>query len=202
MRRRNRWNKSTSAGIVLLAVLAVSAPVQARDKEFGLLVRHVESYYHAKRSHRFLLGFAGLVVRVWRPEGVRGFRIALFEDQDFSAARSDHDFPAVVGAGLRDGWQPLVRVYSRREGEHTVIFAKGMGNDLKLLIATVEPREAVVMEMRLNPDKLSDSIHRWSRDERGSCDVRAAEFGRARRARSESYAENPGLESAGDMQRD
>ena len=145
------------APIFLLVALG-AAPAEARDKEFGLLVHHLESTYHAKRSHRFLMGFAGLVVRVWRPYGVRGFKMALFEDQDFSAARSNLDFAAVVRAGLREGWQPLVRVYSRRDGERTIIFAQPAGNDIKLLIATVEPSEAVVMQMKINPDKLSESI--------------------------------------------
>ena len=61
------------APIFLLVALG-AAPAEARDKEFGLLVHHLESTYHAKRSHRFLMGFAGLVVRVWRPYGVRGFQ--------------------------------------------------------------------------------------------------------------------------------
>jgi hypothetical protein len=170
MIRRNSGKKRAFAAASLLAICfaAANRPVLASDKEFGLLVRHVESYYHAKRNHRFLLGFAGLVVRIWRPYGVKGFRMALFEDQDFSSAHSDLDFAAVVRAGLRDGWQPMVRVYSRRQGEHTVIFAKPAGNDLKLLIATVEPDEAVVMQMKLNPERLSETIDHWSQEGRSS----------------------------------
>jgi hypothetical protein len=169
MKSRIRPTTRASVAVGVLILFATATPqLHARDNEFGLLVRHVESYYHAKRSHRFLIGFAGLVIRVWRPYGVKGFRMALFENQDLSAARSDDDLPAAIRAGLRDGWQPLVRAYSRRNAERTVIFARPAGTDIQLLIATVEPGEAVVMQMKLNPDKLSESIDRWSREDRGS----------------------------------
>ncbi len=72
MIRQNSVAKRTLAAFapIFLLVALVAAPAEARDKEFGLLVHHLESTYHAKRSHRFLMGFAGLVVRVWRPYAV------------------------------------------------------------------------------------------------------------------------------------
>ena len=52
--------------------------------------------------------YANVVIAVWRPAGVKNFKLALFEDQDFSASRYDLDFPLVVRAGLNEGWHPLV----------------------------------------------------------------------------------------------
>jgi len=159
------------AAIAVLAfgLLGLALPSSARggDKEFGLLVRYVESHYHAHRSHRFLLGFACFAVNLAaRPEGVRGMKLALWENQNFAASEgTDADFPDVVHAGLDEGWQPIVRVWSRRSGERTVVFAKPVGDDMKLLVANVESDEAVVVQMRINPDKLSKCIAEWSHED-------------------------------------
>src|SRR5712664_3246423 len=103
-----------------MVVTAVPGAVVARDREFGLLIHHIESHYQAKRAHRFLIGFAdgfaNVVIRFWRPYGVKNFKLAMFEHQDLSASRDDPEFPRVVRAGLKEDWQPLVQSYSRRSG--------------------------------------------------------------------------------------
>lgn len=153
---------------IALTVAAVSAPqpARARDKEFGLLVHYVESHYHAHRQYRFILGFASFAVNIARPYGVKGMKLALWENAKIKANKDDGDFPAVVKAGLAEEWQPMVRVWSRRTGERTVIFAKPDGKDMKLLVATVDQEEAVVVQVKINPDKLSQCIDQWSREDR------------------------------------
>lgn len=149
-----------------LAVVSAPKPAHARDKEFGVLVHYVESHYHAHRQYRFLMGFASLTVNIVRPYGVKGVKLALWENGKFKPDKDDVDFPAVVKAGLAEGWQPMVRVWSRRDGERTVIFAKPDGKDMKLLVATVDQEDAVVIEVKINPEKLSRCIDEWSRDDR------------------------------------
>jgi len=167
-------SRAAIAGLAIgLLGLVLPPSARAGDKEFGLLVRYVESHYHAHRSHRFLLGFASFAVNVVRPEGVRGIKLALWENQNLTRLDgADADFPDVVHAGLDDGWQPMVRVWSRRTGERTVVFAKPEGSDMKLLVATVESSEAVVVQMKINPDKLSKCIDRWSHEDENCRDHR------------------------------
>jgi len=154
--------------VFFLSGIAVPRPARAGDREFGLLVHYVESHYHARRSHRFLLGFACFTASlVARPYGVREMKLALWENGNLTTATGgDADFPEVVRAGLREGWQPMVRVWSQRTGERTVVFAKPEGRDLKLLVATAEHSEAVVVQMRINPDRLSKCIDGWTREDR------------------------------------
>ena len=168
MTNQNSSVSRAAIAVLVFGLLGFLLPPSARagDKEFGLLVRYVESHYHAHRSHRFLLGFASFAVNVVRPEGVRGIKLALWENQNLTASNgADADFPDVVHAGLDEGWQPMVRVWSRRSGERTVVFAKPEGNDMKLLVATVESDEAVVVQMRINPDRLSKCIDGWTRED-------------------------------------
>jgi len=151
-----------------LTVAVITAPQSssARDKEFGVLVHYVESHYHVHRQYRFLLGFACLAVKIAHPEGVKGMKLALWENEKIRAKSDADDFPDVVKAGLAEGWQPMVRVWSRRNGERTVIFAKPDGKDMKLLVATVDQEDAVVVQVKIDPDKLSGYIDEWSRENR------------------------------------
>ena len=164
--RGRRWRVKALAALTVLWLTESALPASAADREFGLLVHHIESYYHARRSHRLLIAFAGgfanVVIAVWRPAGVKNFKLALFEDQDFSASRYDLDFPLVVRAGLNEGWHPLVQVWSRRDGERTYVFAKDGGRYVKLLVATLEGNEAAVVEVKVNPDKLNRCIEHWT----------------------------------------
>ena len=161
--------KALALALTAFWLAAAVAPASAKDREFGLFVRHIGSYYHAHRSHRLLIGFAGglgnVVIKFWRPYGVKNFKLAMFEDQDFSASRDDLDFPAVIRAGINAGWSPLIQVWSRRDGERTYVFARATGkNDVKVLVVTLEQNEAVVVEAKFNPDKLSRAIERWTED--------------------------------------
>ncbi|HLW79092.1 MAG TPA: hypothetical protein VKU44_05770 [Terriglobia bacterium] len=146
-------------------IMVCAPPASARDREFGLLVHQIETEYHAKRSHRFLIGFASrlgnVVITFWRPYGVRNFKLAMWDGKQLSYRGNDKDFQKVVGRGLQQGWLPLVQVWSRRDGERTYVFAKDSGKYVKLLVATVETDDAVVVQVQVNPDKLGRSIAKW-----------------------------------------
>lgn len=157
----NTHTRILTAALMVVCFALTLPAASARDHEFGLLVHHLESYYHARHQHGFVLGFASLAVKMVRPYGVKNFKLALFENQDFSSSRNDLGFAQVVRAGLGQGWRPLVEVYSRRNDERTYIFARDLGKDFKLLIATVERNEAVVMQVKLDAEKLDRSINGW-----------------------------------------
>ena len=152
--KRNR-NKVLLVAVLVLAV----GTAMARD-EFGEVVGHIESHYHVHRNYSFIMGFAGLVVRASRVGGVKSMKTAIFEDQSF--AGSDQEFGQLMRKALKSGWRPVVQSHSRRTGEHTYIYARSNGRDLKVLLATVEPGEAVVMELKVNPGKLQDFINEHS----------------------------------------
>ncbi|PYV16118.1 MAG: hypothetical protein DMG21_13025 [Acidobacteria bacterium] len=147
------------------ASLALSA--SARDREFSAAIHHIESTYGVHRNHRFLMWGVGMIVKVAHPEGVRNLRIALFEDQKFPGIGDDMRFTSILEEGLgrssaRHGaepWQRMVRVWSRHDNERTYIYARPRGNDLEMFIVSLESDEAVVMKLRMNPDKLDEMVN-------------------------------------------
>lgn len=130
-------------------------PAQARGNDFAAVVRLVETHYRARR--RRMPFFANTLMRgAARFAGVRGFRLAVFENQDFSARAGDNEFMERVRAALREEWQPIVRV-SSRDGERTLIYARESGERLRLLIVNIEPREATIAQLEVAPQMIA----RW-----------------------------------------
>ena len=141
----------------VLALIAVS-PASARDRGFDSVVQAVSTTYHARQSLRLVTWFAGMASKFARPEGVKSLRMAIFEDQDFTPRDGEAQFEQAVQSALQENWQPLVRVRSNRDGERTLIYARESGKDVKLFIVTLEPSEAVVMEVKMNARKFSEMV--------------------------------------------
>jgi hypothetical protein len=141
---------------VVAAVLCCALSAQAAPKDdFGRIVHHIETQYHVHRQHRLAMGFAGFVVKFWHFAGVKNLKGAIFEDQQFLNAGADTRFDQVMREALDSGWQPMVQSWDRRSGERTYIYAQNLGKDMKVLIVNLEPDEAVVLQVKVNPDKLN-----------------------------------------------
>jgi hypothetical protein len=138
----------------LVILLLAPALLLADDPDFDALVRSMESHYGSKKVHIPMLGFANFLVKVARPAGTKDFKLAVFEDVDSdrhpTAERLDD-------ALLPQGWKPFARVTSNRKGERVHIYSRQSHRDHELMIATLERREAVIVRVRLNAERLA----RW-----------------------------------------
>jgi len=140
-----------------------AAPAQAAaSDDFGRIVHHVEANYHVHRQHRWVMGLAGFTVKFWHIAGVKSFKGAIFENQPFVNAASDTRFDEVVRAAMDSGWQPLVQSWNRRTGERTYIYAQDLGRDMKVLVVSLESNEAVVLQVKVNPEKLNEFVREAS----------------------------------------
>lgn len=147
---------SFAAAVFMCAVFLGLGRGEAFADDFGRIVEHIEARYHVHRRHGFALGLAGTVVKFCHVGGVKDFKAAVFEDQRFVQTATDAKFDDIVESATHSGYQPLVRSYSRRSGEHTFIYARNAGKDLQLLIVNLEPDEAAVIQVTLDPDKLNE----------------------------------------------
>ncbi|HEU5414612.1 MAG TPA: hypothetical protein VFW31_12675, partial [Candidatus Angelobacter sp.] len=137
-------------------------------------VHHIEASYHVHRNYRFLMGFAGVAVKFWHVGGVKSMKIAIFEDQHLDGTDTDRKLDELVARVSKSGWQPMVRSVSRRTGEHVYIYAQDAGKDLKLLVVNVEPNEAEVIQVKVDPKRLEEFIaentHHAGRNHRSDVD--------------------------------
>jgi VWFA-related protein len=135
-------------------LLAPAFAVHAKGKGFKDVVKHIETNYRAKKTRIPMLGLANFAVKLIRPAGVKGFKLAVFEDQNF-AARPElaASFGSVMREAYNKDWMPLVQLNSRKEGNNRVyIYAKYSGKDVEFALASFQERETVVVQVKFNPD--------------------------------------------------
>lgn len=160
----------TFACLVVAAFLMPMQNAFARD-DFGKIVHHIEVNYHVHRQHRWVMGLAGLTVKVWHIAGVKSFKGAIFENQPFVNAASDTRFDEVVRAAMDSGWQPVVQSWDRHTGERTYIYAQEVSSkksqDMKVLVVNLESNEAVVLQVKVDPKRLNDFIEETMPDHHG-----------------------------------
>lgn len=146
--------------LILAAMVVLLADVQAQGQSFVAkgrgfddVVKHMEKNYRAKRTKVPMLGLAKFAIRLVRPAGVKGFKLAVFEDQDFAKEAGNASFAQVMRQSYKNDWSPLVQINSKRDGNsRTFIYVKQSKKDIQFALATIEDREAVVLEVKFNPD--------------------------------------------------
>jgi hypothetical protein len=161
-------NKYSAAGLLcLLCGFGCLAPdLEAAEDDFGGIVHHIETEYHVHRNYRFFMAFAGIAVKLSHFAGVKSCKMAIFENQHLLGAASDAQLDGIVQSTGKSGWQPLIKNFSRRSGERNYIYAQSSGKDLKLLMISVEPDEAVVAQLKIDANKLSQFIKDHSEGQR------------------------------------
>jgi hypothetical protein len=158
--------------VVALFLAAASAAYSA-NREFDHVVKAIENHYGVKHARIPFMGVAGFFVKVVRPAGASGFKLAVFENLQSSAGYRDREeldrfMQQVCGGGL----QALVVTHSRRDGESNYILAGEIGQSTKMLIVAFERHEATVVEVRVDISTLlktiasPDEARRIYRDER------------------------------------
>ncbi len=141
---------------ILFVTLLLSIPATAlADDSFSKIVKNIESHYGAKKKKIPMLGLAGFFVKIVRPAGVKDFKFALFEDQDFLPRPSDANFETALRRSLDKKWQPMARANSRALGNRSYIYTHQSGKDIEILSVTFTARQAVVAQAKVNPDALA-----------------------------------------------
>jgi VWFA-related protein len=162
MTRSVKFIRRATLFAITVALLATpSFFALAKGKGFKDVVKHIERNYGAKKVRIPFLGLANFAIKLIRPAGVKGFKLAVFENQNFSDCPQDRmadgqcaaSFDAVMREAYSKDWQPMVQVSSKRNGaSHTFIYVNSSGKDVQFALAVLENREAVVLEVKFNPD--------------------------------------------------
>lgn len=150
-----------------LTILVLNfAPVGfAKGDDFGDVVKLIERFYHVKHKGIPFLGRAGLktATTVARLAGGRkrqiaeagSVKVAYFEDQDFTAGAGFAQFKSTMNAALMNTWSPLTQVASPQSCEQTHVYLREAGDKFHVLVMTIEPREACVVQVTLSPQTLA-----------------------------------------------
>lgn len=135
---------------LLLSALLMALPARAGDRDFDRLVDRLQTHYQKAPMG---MGFLGFIARCFSPSGISGLRMAVFDEVD--SAPLGEDFDTFVQKTVGPERTPFVRV-SRRNGERVYIYLQPRGSKAELLLVAAEKHEAVVLKMRLDPERMQE----------------------------------------------
>lgn len=160
MARRFRSTIVTSPLLTLLFMVGVATDARAQRDSFDALVKSLTSQDHVEVTTPPMMWLGQLVVRAMQPEGVLDVRLATFEGRGLSRVAADESFGKLLQRISGNGWSPLVRVHSRRNGEVSAVHVRQDRKTLSLLVLAITRDDAVVVEVSVEPEV----FRRWLDD--------------------------------------
>jgi hypothetical protein len=148
----------------LIVMLVTLAPVAsfAGDESFSQVVKHIKSSYRAKQQGFFgAMMLARFAVKLVKPAGVKNFKVVLLRDLDYTEAPDPRNgqFHEFIQTKIDPRWAPLVQYSSPRERQWTYVFITQEKEDVKLLVVTLQRKDAVVLQTKFSPAKLVEFMN-------------------------------------------
>jgi hypothetical protein len=147
---------------VLLFTSSFAAPVlQAKTKtrkEYDAIVYHLRSKYHAKKVNLFVMWAARAVVSIAHPAGVKSFSLTVFDHLKFSTETVDSEMQAAMRDSFGPEWSSIFHVRSHT-GEQAYMYMRDAGDDVKVVLVTIDKENAAVIRATFSPDKLAEFIN-------------------------------------------
>lgn len=157
----------------VLSLLVAAAPHRAMVKggakgdDFGATVKLIEQFYRVKHQSLPLLARAGMkaaktAMRISGGQRKRiaemgSVKVAFFENQDFTApaGAGAGAFKSSINSALTGSWSPLVQTVAGKDREQTYIYLRAVNDKFQVLVVTIAPRDAVVVQATVNPNTLA-----------------------------------------------
>jgi hypothetical protein len=156
--------KAIVLSFIFLAFAGFASAAQAKGDDFGAVVKLIEQFYHVKHQGIPFLARAGMktATTIARISGgprkqiaeAGSVKVAYFEDQDFKAQGNLARFRNSMGATL-PSWSPFIQVASTKDAEQTYIYLRDAGEKFNVLVITLEPRNACVVQITVSPQNLA-----------------------------------------------
>jgi hypothetical protein len=155
---------ATKIFIALLVTLFMSMPVvQAKGDDFNSVVKMIEDFYSVKHVGIPFLAKAGMKVAstaarikggtARRLAEAGSIKLAVFENQQFNGDFTK--FRSSLNQALNVTWMPLIQTLSAGGEEQTYIFLRDAGDKTKVLVITIDERDATVVQVTLSQKNLA-----------------------------------------------
>jgi hypothetical protein len=150
-----KTNRMKAALMVTALCMVCSAAAQGAERGFDDIVRAISERFNARPVHVPFFGLVNVAAFVARPTGVKHLDLAVFENLDLDSHAPQDLADAIRNSGDH-GWKPFLQVRSSNRGHHesVIVYMAEDRAGCKLLVVTLEPGEATVVEVKLNPEGL------------------------------------------------
>jgi hypothetical protein len=143
--------------LAVIAGLLSPVMIQAADRDFNDIVRVISDQFHTRPEHIPMFGLVNAFTFVARPAGTRHIDLAIFDDLG-ARDRDGRSTMDSIRNAIGGSWKPFVEVRSSRpEQGNVLVYLRQQGHDWKMLIASIEPDDATVVQLQLDADALA----RW-----------------------------------------
>jgi hypothetical protein len=134
---------------ISLFLILFAIPVFADD--FSVVVKNVESRHGIRRANPHLVGLASMIANpmIWGSDAER-FQIASFENEDAASRPGLQDLDQIYMASLSSNWHPLFQLVSRKDGKATSIYTDFSGQNVRVLIGSIEGNAIGVVQMEVD----------------------------------------------------
>ena len=137
--------------LILLTVVAASSLLAGeKPDDFNSILKRVESHYGKRHMKIPLMGLVSFASRMARPAGVSDFKFAIIEGAGAELGTLPEFHPGPQ-------WRPFLRTTSR-SGEQVVLYGREERHAIRTLMVVLDRNEAVVMQMRLNPEHFAKFV--------------------------------------------
>jgi hypothetical protein len=149
-----------NASLAVVPTSAAAATAVKETPEYHAVVKLIESHYHVKhRGIPFVANLGVKTAKVVSKDARRvlrfgDFKLAIFEDQDFSGRDTSGDIRARLRHMLEPDWHALLSVRLEEEGQ-TYTYTKADGDKFKVLIVVIGQRDATVLQVNLNTEEFA-----------------------------------------------
>ena len=142
-----------------LALALVAEVASAKGDDFNSVVKTIEQFYGVKHVGIPFLAKAGIKAArtaaqikggdARRIAEAGSLKLAVFENQEFTGELIK--FRSLLNSALTPAWSPLVQTLSATDEEQVYIFLREAGDKFNVLVITIEPRNATVVQATISP---------------------------------------------------
>ncbi|HTY64339.1 MAG TPA: hypothetical protein VMG30_18965 [Acidobacteriota bacterium] len=134
-----------------LSLFLVLLAIPAFADEFSAVVKNFESHHGIRRANPHLIGLASLIANpmVWGSDAAR-FQIASFENGDAASKLAMQELDRIFLASVNSNWHQVLQIGSPKKGQATSIYTSFTGNNVRLLIGSIEGNAIGVVQMELD----------------------------------------------------
>lgn len=147
------------SALMLALLLSVQLLVRAQKPgDYDAVIKTIESHYHVKHKGIPAIAKLGMKVARRREKEIKSFKLANFDDQDFTAHAGGEDIHAAIRRSLTTDWRALLAFRSTKDQAQTFTFYREAGENFKVLIVNIERRDATVLEAEISTEALAHLI--------------------------------------------
>lgn len=157
MLKRRKIIVASMVLILTFCTLTPSANAAANGNEYDAVCDHLKTKYHAKKVNIPFMRLARAAVGIVKPAGVKSFKVTIFEGLQFSRDTLHREMQEAMRDSFSTDWSPILRLRSK-DGNQVYVNMREDGDNVKILLVSIDKDEAVVVRAKFSPDKFASFI--------------------------------------------